>query len=243
MRNLLYLLLILLLLAGSATLWSWHLATRLPDWYLERAPTAGPLGREAAVGLLERLGRELLGETSSGVDWLSDRLERMRLGLGRGATIEIGERELEALVVGRLSREPDGRALLRAARAVRVSIGPDAVELGAVIDPARLPEESTGNQAAEAIRSLTHRVPGLANRELYFALRGVPAARNGDLLLDDSTRVRLGRLTLPAAATAAALDVERSALLHGVEIDLGHLRLESIELAPGKLRARLLPAA
>lgn len=237
MRNLLYLLLILLLLAGTAALWSWHLATRLPDWYLEREPTAGPLGRDAAVGLLERLGRELLGETAA--DRLSDRLERLRLGLVRSGTVELDERELEALLVGRLARDPEGRVLLKAARAVRVSITEHEVELGAVIDPARLPPGDAGGESAAALRALVARVPGMAGRELHLALRGRPGARGGNLLLDDTTRVRLGRLTLPARVAAETLDVDREALRRGVEIDLGNLRLEGLELAPGRLRARL----
>lgn len=240
MRNLLYLLLILLLLAGSAAVWSWHLATRLPDWYLEREPTAGPLDRDAAVGLLERLGRELLGDAGGDFDRMSERLARLRAGTERSGMVEIGEKELEALLVGRLAREPDGRALLKATRAVRVTIGEGGIEAGAVVDPARLPEGAAGGAAA-TLRRLARTVPAMGGRELYLGLRGTPGVRNGNLLLDRSTRVLLGGLTLPAAAAAKAFATGGNDLRRGVELDLGHLRLESIELEPGKLRARLLP--
>ena len=157
-------------------------------------------------------------------------------GLREGREIELSQPELELLLVGRLAASDEGRKLLRYARVVHVFLEQDEIEIGAILSLSEVPTETLDDARWSRVRQLIRIFPTLATRDLYVAFRGRPSVRYGNLLFDSTSRLEVGKLTLPFATTVSLLLSEGDRYQDGLEIDLGRFDLEEIEVLDGSVR-------
>lgn len=233
------------LVAAALFAVAWFQATALPDWYRTGGDGAGVsprgLGREGAAiqithEILGDISAEDSGESGSLFETIKRRGSAFIKGLREGREIELLQPEIELLLVGRLAASEEGRKFLRYARVVHVFLEQDEIEIGAILSLAEVPLETFESAKWSAVRQLTRVFPSLATRDLYVAFRGRPSVRYGNLLFEPSSRLKVGKLSLPFATTVGLLLPEGDRFQDGLEIDLGRFDLEEIEVLEDSVR-------
>jgi hypothetical protein len=248
-KKLIVVLIVAAVLAVGLFILGWSRATALPDWYqtgtAEGSDGVGVsprgLGREGAAIQITReilgdISEEDSGESESLFDTIKRRGSAFIKGLREGREIELLQPELELLLVGRLAASDEGRKFLRYARVVHVFLEEDEIEIGAILSLSEVPAETLDNPKWSRVRRLTRVFPSLATRDLYVAFRGQPSVRYGNLYFDPTSRLKIGKLTLPFATTVSLLLPEGDRFQDGLEIDLGRFDLEEIEVLDGSVR-------
>ena len=242
-------LIIAALLALGLFIFGWSRATALPDWYQSGiadgsvAVGVSPqgLGREGAAIQIPRASGRHIGRRGRGAGFsLRHHQTAGEVPLSRvwreGREIELLQPELELLLVGRLG-SVGGRAQIPALRPGRhVFLQEDEIEIGAILSLSEVPAETLDDPKWSRVRQLTRLFPSLATRDLYVAFRGQPSVRYGNLYFDPTSRLKVGKLTLPFATTVSLLLPEGDRFQDGLEIDLGRFDLEEIEVLDGSVR-------
>lgn len=247
-KRLFFFLVIVVIVLVVAVGYLWRRATAPPSWYQEQRDAAIELSEPAT---LEQARRELaakLRPVDEGDDSspragagaadrpaAPDRARDRRSARGR-MELRLDEREVGRLLATSLAAHDDGRKLLGLSRGLGARLEDGRLEVGMMV---RLPRESDSGlsvEEREIAREIAEHVSFLAGREVFVAVSGRPAPRDGRLGLEDP-RLQVGPLKLSGADLADRLGIDRGELERGVDLEWGRLR--DVQVQDGELLLEL----
>ena len=227
-RRLLLLLALVLLgyTAGSAAaaVYHWQRATALPTWH-SRGLSGQSLADAVNQGYKSILSTKL--ETDDAIQpTQGDRVE-----------IVLNEGDLNQLMVAALTQMPQTASILQAAESSSATIEGDHIRGGMVINPGELSTQALPGRAQKALDKAFRLMPMLADRPFYLGIEGTPRVEQGRLVLDQDTRVQVGRmnLTLTDVSRLTGLSLDQINHLANQMVAQAGLTLEDLELVDGQI--------
>jgi len=195
----------------------WHRATYLPTAYM--ASGAAPL--TATTSAQELLSRKLAaGRASDG-----------------SVEIQLNEAELTQVLASAIAQTPEAGPLLQAAKGMSTTIEGERIASGLVINLAEVPQEQLPVAAQAAFRQLTQVAPMLSNRDIYIGIEGQPRIEQGQLIFDQHSSLRVGRMRLPLIQVVQQLGVSPQQVEQALTQYLRQsgIVLEQVQVVDGQL--------
>jgi hypothetical protein len=202
--------------AAATAAYYWQKATALPSWHgrgLAGSSLADALSPSPTSILSSKLGA-------------SDRIQPAD---GDRVEVVLSEGDLNHLMVEALTQIPQAAGLLQATQSTSATIEGDRIRGGVVINPSVLSTQALPGRAQQALDQAFRLMPMLADRPFYLGFEGTPRVEQGRLVLDQDTRVQVGRmnLTLSDVSHLTGLSLDQMVAETG-------LTLEDVELVDGQ---------
>lgn len=145
--------------------------------------------------------------------------------------ITLSEAEVNQLIVDGLAQVPEAQPIMQSAQAVTTTIEGNRIRSGVTINAADLPTENLPPQAQQALSMMTL----LGNQSVYVGFEGSPRVDNGRLVLDDSSRIQVGRmnLTLNDVSRLTGLDPAQINDTLNVRLPQTGVMLDGLEVSEG----------
>lgn len=166
---------------------------------------------------------------------LPNPLGSTNLGENTRVTVRLTAEDLSRLAVSQLAARPNGQGILQAVMGLETMVQPESIETGAVIDLSRIDFQELGEGEQELLGQVIEAFPVLRDREVYLGIVGTPTAQGGKLQFGNSTQVKIGNLKLSLAELGQHLGVAPMTLAQGLGLDLGPLRIQTIQLGDGEV--------
>jgi len=216
-----FLFFVLLMILGLVAFF-WFGSQSTPSWVQQEEVT-----QEAN---LVRLSSQI--EQQGVANFLGDKFADVMRG-----EVVLSEDEFNAVLQASLAGHEDGRRLLRVSDVVRARLSPNELEIGAVINLAKVRREEP--KAREAIEEALAVLPFDVGESVFVALRGEPVARNGQLGVKENISVQLGAIPLSAGfLKSLGVPTER---IEQESIPLRLLNLKSVQVEQGQIRLGVRP--
>lgn len=198
----------------------WQQATRLPEWYSQetsqtnRIVLGSPQVEQERANLDARIASSVQQASGGPVD------------------VQLTPQELNNLVASEIGRHTAGSGLAQAVKGVNTTIQNGKVESGAVVNLAEVPKNSLSNRDRANLDRLFSAFPNLQDRSLYVGIEGKPAVQDGQLILSQDTRVKLGDLSFTLPEVAQRLGISEQELQRQISLQLqtNGLKISDIEL-------------
>lgn len=162
-----------------------------------------------------------------------------RLASGEGVRYEgnnrvaitLNEAEVNQLIVEGLTQVPEAQPILRSAQSVTTTIEGNRIRSGVTVNATDLPTENLPPQVQQALSVMTM----LGNQSVYVGFEGSPRVDNGRLVLDDSSRIQVGRvnLTLNDVSRLTGLDPNQLSDTLSVQLPQSGVVLDGLEVSEG----------
>lgn len=213
-------------LIGSP-LYFWYQATRMPDWYSDRAIAAN------SIDLSDRVAVEQAQQT------VDAKLANVQPSADGRTEVTLTGSELNALMASQVARIAESENLSPVVKRVSTNIVDGKIESGAVINLSKLPETTLNQREQDALLKLAKAFPGLSERDVYVGVEGNPSIQDGQLKLD-GTHLRIGNLRLSISDVARQLGVSEDALRERLdrEISLDRVGVQDVQLSDGVVKIR-----
>ena len=213
-------LLLLVLLGAVAFLWFGSKST--PDWMAEEGAQEKATVNRLSAQIQQQGVANFLGEKFADVM--------------RGEVV-LNEDEFNALLQASLVSHKDGRRLLRVSDVVRARLSPNQLEIGAMINLAKVRQE--GPKARKALEEALAVLPFDPGDSVFVAVRGEPTARNGNLGVKQDVSLQLGAVPISAGfLRSLGVETER---LERESVPLSLLRIKSVKAEAGQIRFGVSP--
>lgn len=210
--------------AAAAAVYYWQRATALPTWH-GQGLSGGNLADAVSQGHRSILSKNL--ETDGTIQPAQgDRVE-----------VVLSEGDLNHLMVAALTQLPQTVGLLQAAESSSATIEGDRIRGGVVINPGELSTQALPTKAQQALDRAFRLMPMLADRPFYLGIEGTPRVEQGRLVLDQDTRVQVGRmnLTLTDVSRLTGLSLDQINRLANQMVAQTGLTLEDLKLVEGQV--------
>ncbi len=210
--------------AAAAAVYYWQRATALPAWH-SQGLAGGSLADAASQGYRSILSSKL--ETDDGI----------QPAQGDPVKVVLSEGDLNQLMISALTQMPQTAGLLQAAESSSATIEGDRIRGGVVINPAELSSQALPPKAQQTLDHAFRLMPMLADRPFYLGIEGTPQVEEGRLVLDQNTRVQVGRmnLTLTDVSRLTGLSVDQINRMANQMVAETGLTLEDLELVDGQV--------
>ena len=236
------LLIALILVVGGASVllfYYWQRATQLPDWYREQSsevqqPAANigsssvatnsvPTGSaKPDVATSEQSGSTTASSSQRSRQTLATKIaqQAQQSPDRKSVKVELDQQEINDLFTSELTRKAQEKGLDKAVKGVNTTVQDGTVSSGAVVNLGELSVDQLPADQQRAIAKLVNTFPQLSQRKVYIGLEGRPTVKNGQVQLDDSTRIKLGDLSLTPAELADRLGVSEEQVRQQIELQL-----------------------
>lgn len=215
-------LLVLLLLVVGVLAYLWFGSQSMPSWYQGE--------EQDQQHSINRLSSQI------GEQGVANFLGKKFADVMRGEVL-LNEDEFNALLAASLASHKDGRRLLRVSDAVRAELHSNELEIGAVINLAKLQKEEP--KARKAINKALEVLPFDPGDKIYVAILGKPVARNGNLGLSSDVSLQIGALPIPSSVLKnAGVPVEKVAQ---ESLPLKLLKVRDVTTEKGQIRLAVRP--
>lgn len=211
-------LLVVLVLFAAVGSYVWFSANSLPSWY-DEAPAKQNSN-------LSKLSKQV--QNQGVANFLGGKFADVMRG-----EVTLNETEFNALLMASLASHEDGRRLLNVSDKVHAQLRKNEIELGAVINIAKLRRAEP--KARKAFEKAVDVLPFDLDDKLFIAIKGLPVARNGNLGLDENVSLKIGSLPISnsllrsAGVSVADLATEslpiKSLSIRSVNVEKGQIRI------------------
>ncbi len=229
----------------------WKQFTNLPDWYThqtENSPKIVDIRNEQAVSEAKtRLERKIeaslvvrenppVAEAADNSDSpfdsrpIIESASKPRQPDGRNVEISLNEKEFSELVISNLVEKIGDRQLLESAEGFNATIKDGAVEAGVVLNVSALRSRDLAEPEKDTIDQAIQTFPFLENRSVYLAIEGKPTVKNGQLLFDETTKIKVGNVSLTLSEAAQKLGMSRKELEEKISLELQVGRVQVNEI-------------
>lgn len=261
MKKLFFVLLIFSCVGFSFLYYSWRQATQLPEWYTPQSKnTQNPLsvGNESDIRAAQaRLKEKIEGSIANS---LANREEsslpitspispsiqannnstEQEISKSKNVEIELTNQDVNDFVMTAIAKQKSHSQVLANAQSFHTTIQDGRMESGAVVNFADI----TKNKLAETERTSVGKVlaafPFLENKEVYIGLSGRPRIENGQLKLEQDTKIKIGNLSLSLSEVSQKLGIPQEKIEQKLNQSLqaGSLKVNDMELTESKVLLR-----
>ncbi|MBD1899054.1 hypothetical protein NDI44_07605 [Trichocoleus sp. DQ-A3] len=259
MKKSIFLFLLLALGSFSVVYYYWKQATQLPEWYVTKEKTTNPQVRQinfrneaevqtvkdrlqrnvdakiensigASQGLPTKLGRRDGGDEKTAIDKITEN-PQAELGT-QNIEIDLSEHEVNDLVISTIAKDKNTSKLLASTKGLNTTIKNGQVESGVVFNVSEVPKEELNQQEKELLEKVIKTFPFLEEKEVYIGVEGKPRVENGQLKLEEQTKIKVGNLSFTTAELSQRLGIPQEKIEQRLklELELGRLKINDIEI-------------
>ncbi|MBD1942951.1 hypothetical protein H6F50_11365 [Coleofasciculus sp. FACHB-712] len=259
MKKSIFLFLLLALGSFSVVYYYWKQATQLPEWYVTKEKTTNPQVRQidfrneaevqtvkarlqrnvdakiensigASQGLQTELSRRDGSDKKPAVDKITEN-PQAELGT-QNIEIDLSEHEVNDLVISTIAKDKNTSKLLASTKGLNTTIKNGQVESGVVFNVSEVPKEELNQQEKELLEKVIKTFPFLEEKEVYIGVEGKPRVENGQLKLEEQTKIKVGNLSFTTAELSQRLGIPQEKIEQRLklELELGRLKINDIEI-------------
>lgn len=249
--------LIVLFGAGAVLLYYWKQATQLPSWYTEQAREIDPLPanateqeqaalNQAPTGITPPAQNAQTGKPKANQPGSSAQVQQepanvpiqineviqQQTSSNGEVKVKLNPKQVNTLFSSALKRKVETSKLGQAVKGVNTTIQDGRIESGAVVNLAEVPIDQLPSSEQAFLGKLLNTFPELGQRSVYIGMQGKPIAEDGQVRLDDDTRLKVGNLSFTTAELAQRLGISEEQVRQRLqlEIQLGRLNASDVEL-------------
>ncbi len=229
LKRLLFIFIAVTIGAGAIAFLFLQQATYLPSWYTNQASNT------------QALQSELNGERKKlDSEQILQKLSQSLNNPNNPGEAQLNGQEINTLMETGLASIPNSQ-LAKAVKATNTEISEGKISSGAVIDFKQIPVNQLPSKAQGSLNKLFDTVPTLKDRPLYIGVEGKPAVRNRQVVLDETTRVKLGNISMTIPELSQRLGIPENKLNQQLSKILLRLpsELETAEIVGDRLVLRV----
>lgn len=215
---------------AGITLSLWQRATQLPTWY-----TANP-STEPAESTVNSANAPQVAPQQDVTTKINSAIQQT--ASGTPVKVELDQREVDSLVASALNRAAKQSTITKAVEQTKTTIQNGKLETGAVVNLSKLTAEQLSTSEREALAKVVKAFPAVSDRPFYIGIEGKPRLENGQIMLDESTRLRLGDLSFSLPEVAARLGIPPEKLQEQIRLQLGNMQVKGAEMVGDRLVIR-----
>lgn len=235
-----FLMFIALLGIGSvgAAYYFWTQATSLPTWYQEQlsntkdflnstqsSPSNEPTGIKA------KIQEQIQAEIQQGLAQPNE-----------AVNVTLKPQEFNQLVQSELSQQLRSRKLAQLAPRIQSNIENNQLEIGTVINPQKLEKVDLPRHQQAIVDKVVTSFPQLKNQDIYIGIAGQPKFENGQLILSNDTKVRVGNLNFTLPEISRRLGVSPQRLQQSLNLNIDQLNLRDLQLKENEVTLTVDPS-
>lgn len=231
--------------------YQWQQFTNLPEWYTQQAQASPNLinfknpeeVKEAKIQLEGKIDAYLVSQENQPT------LEKPQndspfntqpiIGSANAGktfdpdsvAINLDATEFNTLVVSNLVENARSSPLLDSAEGFKTTIKNGAIEAGVVLNISQIPTDQLAAGERTAFNKAIQTFPFMENRQVYLAVEGKPSLEQGTMKFDDSTKVKVGNLSMTLSELSQKLGIPQEQLQQKIklELSLGRLKINDIK--------------
>lgn len=259
MKKLFLVFLFLIIAGGSVLYYYWQQATKLPDWYTTQPSSTSSAEEfsnpselkdaearlqakiEASIAKSEPEDSVLpptFSTNSASQDTFNAREQQTHNR--KNVEIELNNKEVNDLVMTTIAKQVESRQLQSAVPSIQTNIKEGKIETGAVVNLSSVPKNQLPKSETALVEKALKTFPFLENQKIYVGISGQPRIENGQVKLDQNTKIKLGDLSFSVSELAQRLNVPQEQLEQKLNrsLQLGSLKVNDIELIDNKVRLK-----
>jgi hypothetical protein len=205
----------------------WRQVTYLPSWYDQKSPQLNTSLNQP----------DLQQKTSEIKNRITSEINQANLT----PEIQLNSQEVNQLIKEEIKQKTSQNPLInQAIKGVNTTIKDQQIETGAVINISDLPKEKLSEKDQIVLDNIKQNLPGLYNKNVYVAIQGKPLVKNGQIVLDENGKVKIGNMTLTMGELAKKLGVSVTDLQEelNLKLPLNRLQIEQIQIEGDKIQIR-----
>jgi len=204
----------------------WRQATALPNWYTKQANMIN----------ISNTGSQL--EVQQTTEKLEAKITAINQQLANSKDVEIqlNENELNNLLALEIAEKSNKARLAKAVKAVKTDIVDGKLKSGAIVNISEIPTTQLGRSEAAALTKVIKSFPTLEDRQVYIGVEGNPILKNGQLVFDENSKIKIGNLSFTQAELSEELGIPESKIKQYTKLQLqvDKLKVNDIKLTDDK---------
>jgi hypothetical protein len=240
---------IALLGVGAILFYYWQRATQLPSWYteqsastdsIEQLPASNPSETSAASPSEQQPGGLSSTAPKAGIQIQKEQenvnakiaSSAQKAAAGKQVEVQLNQQEISSLFTSEMRRKTESKTLAKAIKGVNTTVQNGRIESGAVVNLGSVPANEMSSNERSVVTKLIQTFPALGDRNVYIGLEGKPTVMNGQVMLGEDTRIKIGDLSFTASELSQRLGIPEDQIRKQInlEIQLGRLRASDIQL-------------
>lgn len=216
--------LLALITAGlSFAYFSWKQATKLPEWYStnetvgQKHNSTGKLSADTTEEVLEFAVQPTTETTSKPAT------SKTNVNSSKSAKVKLNKNELNELVVSKVSKSVGTD---KAVKGSNTTIKNGRVESGVVVSVSEISASKLEQKQKAAIEKAIRAFPALKDKDIYVGIEGKPKVKDGQLMFDDNTKIKLGSLSLTMAELSSRLGIPKDSLERSISLEIKKLKID-----------------
>jgi hypothetical protein len=240
---------------GAIAYYYWQQATSLPDWYqTDRAKPA----QENNIDPSQTSPSSTEGSTVIATDSLTAIKTKIQenirqqvqdgtaspapIGAHRQQSVEVNlsDRDLTQLLQTEITQKfklPSSDGTL-----IQTQINQGSLEMGAVVNPQKLDSLDLSRSQKAIVDRVMTTFPQLKDQDFYLGINGKIQLQNGQLILPDNSRVKVGNLSFTIQEIAQKLNVPVEKLQQSLQMNVDSLNLRDFQLKENQVILKVNPA-
>ncbi len=216
--------LVLIGVGGSSLLYYyWTQANKIPDWYTQQ-----PIQKDA-----ENHDTDVKNEIYQTRKKVEAKITALtpQVANSKDVELQLDASELNSLIAPKIAEKASNK-LGKAVKAVKTNIKDGRLESGAIVNISEIPTAQLKAGDMAALTKVIKAFPALENREIYIGIEGKPTVGDGQLKLDENSRIKLGDLSFTTSEISQRLGIPESRVkrLTDLKLKLGGLKVDDIKL-------------
>ncbi|MFM7192865.1 MAG: hypothetical protein ACKN9E_15895 [Microcystaceae cyanobacterium] len=131
--------------------------------------------------------------------------------------------------------------VLPSAPTIQTQLKDNRLEIGTVINSQQLASAKFSRSQQAIVDRLMTNFPQLQNQTFYLGVEGKPQVKEGQLVLDKNSQVRVGNLTFSVTEVAQKIGVSPQTLQRALTIDLGNVNLQDWQFQDQNVLLKVAP--
>ena len=215
----------LLLVGGAAYAYHyWLQLTKLPEWYQSQQPSV-----DRAIDIKDI--SEIQAAKAQINDKIQQQIQQETSKLNNdGVDIKLDEQEINQLLISNVAENSNQRKILQAAKSIKTNVADNTIEIGAAIDPSQIPAESLTKSQRKILDQALDIFPQLKNKDVYIGIQGQPRAKNGRLIFDSNSKIKVGNISLDINELSQRLGLSPEKVRQQLELEINQLNIRDVDL-------------
>ena len=204
-------------LGGAGAYYLWKEFTAVPDWYATQTTE----NNIKEVQIKEEKREE---NFSSSLEAESSQNQSRETPPTQPAK----QQEFNQIINHQLSENQRVKPFLEASEEVRTRVDKNQLEMGTVIQPSAISRDDIKSSEKEILERAMSSFPRLSQQKVYVGISGdFEVDDNGEVILNDNTKVRIGNMNLSLEEVSRRLGVSPETVKQKLQANLQQLPVEN----------------
>lgn len=149
--------------------------------------------------------------------------------------LQLDSQDINQILIQKISENTQYNKLLQSAKSIKAHLENNTLEIGGVFNPSEIPEENLDETQKAILEKTIQTFPQLKDVDIYVGLIGQPKIENERLIFDKDSKLKIGKLTLPANELALRFGISTEELQQYLDKQIAKLNIQGIQIDGDKI--------